>query len=128
MRKTARTLEQIAEERAIHERSKHERPSRAEMIASGDIDPEDSTTVADYIALRRAVLTMKAERERQGLSLADVSLKSGITAPALCKLENGQNPNPTVNTLSRYAKALDKRLRFSVEDAPKRVAGSSRHC
>ncbi len=116
MRKTARTLEQIAEEQAIHERSRRERPSRAEMIASGDIDPEDSTTVADWIALRRAVLAMKAERERQGLSLADVSLKSGITAPALSKLENGQNPNPTVNTLARYARALGKGIRFSIED------------
>jgi hypothetical protein len=115
MRNTTRTPEQVAEERSIRDRFK-DRPSRAQLIAAGDIDPEDSTTVADRVALRRAVLVMKAERERQGLSLADVSLKSGITAPALSKLENGQNPNPTVNTLARYARALGKGIRFSIED------------
>ncbi len=115
MRNITRTPEQVAEERSIRDRFKS-RPSRAELIASGDIDPEESTTVADWIALRRAVLAMRAERERQGLSLADVSLKSGITAPALSKLENGQNPNPTVNTLARYARALGKGIRFSIED------------
>ena len=115
MRNTTRSPEQVAEERSIRERFK-DRPSRAQLIASGDIDPEDSMAIADHIAMRRAVQAMKSERESQGLSLADVSLRSGITAPALCKLENGQNPNPTLNTLARYARALGKRVRFSIDD------------
>jgi transcriptional regulator with XRE-family HTH domain len=114
MSKFTRTPQQSAEEKAIRERFSRERPSREALIASGDIDPAESTAVADRIALRRAVLAMKAERERQGLSLADVSLKSGITAPALSKLENGRNPNPTVNTLARYARALGKEHRLSI--------------
>jgi hypothetical protein len=36
----------------------------------------------------------------------------------LSRLENGQQPNPTLNTLTRYARALGKRLALSLEDMP----------
>jgi hypothetical protein len=35
---------------------------------------------------------------------------------ALSKLETGQRPNPTVETLVRYAQAVGKHLVISVED------------
>lgn len=116
--KTGRTPEQVAEERAIRDRFDRERPTRRELIARGEIDPEDSAPARDRVALRRAILALKRERERQGLSLADVSLRVGITAPALSRLESGQATNPTVNTLARYASALGKVVHFVVEDRP----------
>ena len=53
-----------------------------------------------------AIAKLREERERQGLSLADIRLKSGIGREALCKLENDSEPNPTVRSLARYASAL----------------------
>jgi transcriptional regulator with XRE-family HTH domain len=56
------------------------------------------------------VRALKQERERQKLTLADVSDRCGIEKGALSKLENGQNPNPTFETLQRYARSLGQEL------------------
>jgi DNA-binding XRE family transcriptional regulator len=53
---------------------------------------------------------LKAARKRKGLSLSDLTDLTGMDRSALSKLETGQRPNPTVETLVRYAKAVGKRL------------------
>ena len=50
------------------------------------------------------------------MTLADVSARCGIDQPALSRLENGHTPNPTLDTLWRYAAATGKRLVLSAED------------
>jgi DNA-binding XRE family transcriptional regulator len=60
---------------------------------------------------------LKAAREEQGLSLADLTERTGMDRSALSKLETGQRPNPTVETLVRYAEAVGKRLVVSLADA-----------
>lgn len=65
--------------------------------------------------LRRVLRELKAERERQGLSLADLSAQSGIDKAALSRLENAGNVNPKLDTLVRYAQALGVELRMTVE-------------
>ena len=77
------------------------------------IDPE----------LAKALALLRAERERQGLSLSDVSERSGIDRATLSKLETGKVPNPTVSTLRALAGALNKRLSWSLIDEP---AGAGR--
>lgn len=77
------------------------------------IDPE----------LARALAALRAERQRQGLSLSDVSERSGIDRATLSKLETGKVPNPTVGTLRALARALNKRLSWLVTDEP---AGAGR--
>jgi DNA-binding XRE family transcriptional regulator len=62
------------------------------------------------------VKQLKAAREKKGLSLADVTERSGMDRSALSKLETGQRPNPTVETLVRYAEAVGKRLVVSLSD------------
>ena len=52
----------------------------------------------------------RAKRQSQGLSLSDVEQRTGIGRVALSRLENENEPNPTVTTLSRYADALAKKL------------------
>ncbi|MBY0228244.1 MAG: helix-turn-helix transcriptional regulator [Gemmataceae bacterium] len=59
---------------------------------------------------------LKAVREEKGLSLADLTERTGMDRSALSKLETGQRPNPTVETLVRYAEALGKRLVVSLVD------------
>jgi transcriptional regulator with XRE-family HTH domain len=77
------------------------------------IDPE----------LAKALCALRAERERQGLSLSDVSERSGIDRATLSKLETGKVPNPTVSTLRAVARALNKRLSWLLADES---AGSGR--
>jgi DNA-binding XRE family transcriptional regulator len=59
---------------------------------------------------------LRAAREEKGLSLADVTELTGMDRSALSKLETGQRPNPTVETLVRYAEAVGKRLVVSLTD------------
>jgi transcriptional regulator with XRE-family HTH domain len=49
--------------------------------------------------------------------VADVTERTGMDRSALSKLETGQRPNPTVDTLVRYAEAVGKRLVVSLKDA-----------
>ena len=44
------------------------------------------------------------------MSLADIGEKTGLSKSAISKLENNEDANPTVNTLSRYADALGMAL------------------
>lgn len=68
------------------------------------------------VELARAATLLRAERESQGLSLADIGEKSGISRAAICRLENLVDANPTISTLTRLADALGKRLVIAVED------------
>lgn len=61
-------------------------------------------------SLETALQLLKQERVRQGLSLSEVTERSGIDKPNLSRLENEAEANPTVATLSRYADALGKRF------------------
>jgi len=72
------------------------------------IDPE----------LAIALSALRAERERQGLSLSEVSERSGIDRATISRLETGKVPNPTVGTLRDLARALNKRLSWSLIDEP----------
>ncbi|HWB01138.1 MAG TPA: helix-turn-helix transcriptional regulator [Pirellulales bacterium] len=51
---------------------------------------------------------LKAERVRKGLTLDQLAQSTGISKPALSRLENAANPNPTMSTLLRVAEALGK--------------------
>ncbi|MEX0866427.1 MAG: helix-turn-helix transcriptional regulator [Pirellulales bacterium] len=60
--------------------------------------------------LRQVLTALRTERERQGLSLADINERTGIDRAALSRLENNQEANPTLATLERYAQAVGKHL------------------
>jgi beta-phosphoglucomutase-like phosphatase (HAD superfamily) len=67
--------------------------------------------------LEELLKQLKAAREARGLSLADVTERTGMDRSALSKLETGQRANPTVETLVRYAEAVGKRLVVTLADA-----------
>lgn len=110
--------------RAIREKFRGE-PSLRELVTSGEIDVETydrasrlhqaGPPVVDLETLTELGGALRQARESAGLSLAEATLRSGIDAPALSRLENGLNPNPTLATLSRYAEALGKRIHWSLE-------------
>jgi transcriptional regulator with XRE-family HTH domain len=53
---------------------------------------------------------LKAERVQKGLSLADMKEQTGIERSTLSRLENNAAANLTINTLSRYADAVGKKV------------------
>jgi DNA-binding XRE family transcriptional regulator len=114
-RKIDWTPEDRARHKAIREKFQRERPTMEQLLASGEyIGPIPQGT---YHELRLALHELRKVREAAGLSLADVAERSGIDKAALSRLENGVQANPTVETLARYAAALGKRLRWTLEDA-----------
>jgi transcriptional regulator with XRE-family HTH domain len=73
------------------------------------------------MALLVALAKLKQERERRGLSLAEVSERSGLDKGMLSRLENGKILNPTVTTLWRYADSLGMSLKIAAERVPTNV-------
>jgi transcriptional regulator with XRE-family HTH domain len=67
------------------------------------------------LELLQALAGLRREREGQGLSLTDLAERTGIDRATISKLENGRIPNPTVGTLRTYARALGRRLTWSLE-------------
>ena len=66
--------------------------------------------------LREAFRILKKERQAQGLSLADMQDRTGMSRSAISRLENDDSANPTIETLTRYAEALGKQLAITLTD------------
>lgn len=67
-------------------------------------------------ALADSLRLLKTEREAQGVSLSDMEQRTGIAKSNLSKLENTNEANPTIATLSLLAEALGKRLVVTLID------------
>jgi hypothetical protein len=115
-RKTERTPEEMAELRAVRESFQREQPGQDELVASGDYD--GPFRQGDIMTLLSALATLKRERERHGLILAEISDRSGLDKGMISRLENGKILNPTVNTLWKYANAVGMTVSMSAEKAP----------
>jgi DNA-binding XRE family transcriptional regulator len=88
-------------------------PGPDELDAMGEID--EPVSQAQFVALMGLVSALKARREANGLSLSDVSDRSGLTRAAISRLEGGWNNNPTLETLFRYGLALDVAVTLGYE-------------
>ena len=99
------TPEETAKYRKIREQVDSEVP---ELIA------RHHERVAALDKVDELLKQLRAAREQQGLTLADVSERTGMDRSALSKLESGNRPNPTVETLVRYADAIGMRLEVSL--------------
>jgi ribosome-binding protein aMBF1 (putative translation factor) len=113
-----------AREAEIHDREAlaEEYRQTGRIAMTGDpVDPSDD------LHFRKFVDRLRGHREALGLSLAVVSERSGIDQAALSRLENGRG-NPTVHTLSRYARAIGVRLAwdFDALNAPTTPSAASR--
>jgi len=93
---------------------------RARVATTRHLDePPLAGTVGEpsrfFTAVRAAVGKLKAARESAGLTLKDVSEKSGIAIETLSRMETGVARNPTWKTLGDYAHAVGCRLDLGVE-------------
>lgn len=72
---------------------------------------------AGVAILRDAIQQLKAERERQGLSLCELAERLRMFEADLCYLECDPACEPTLTVLVSYAEALGKKLEIGLADA-----------
>jgi transcriptional regulator with XRE-family HTH domain len=72
--------------------------------------------MSEYWELRKTFGILKALRESLGVSITEMSNRTGIDRAAISRLENGHVDNPTIETLNRYARALGKRVVVGLVD------------
>ncbi len=101
--------------KAIRQEFRHS-PTQEELEASGAY--EGPIKSGAYFLVRVLVHDLKKLRQTAGLTLAAISKHTGIDPATLSRLENGRQPNPTVDTLWRYAAAVRRRLILTHSDAP----------
>lgn len=113
-RPRVQTPEQEAAEAVIHERFQKEKPTLQSLVDSGDIG--QVFTMGEYWELCKTFAALKALREKQSLSISDLAERTGMDRAMISRLENGLIDNPTLATVTRYAKALGKRVVVSLVD------------
>jgi DNA-binding XRE family transcriptional regulator len=101
------TPEEVAKYKAVRAQVANELP---------DLIARHHERMAGLDQLQVLLVQLKIAREEQGLSLADLTERTGMDRSALSKLETGQRPNPTIETLVRYAGAVGKRLIVTLAD------------
>ena len=110
MRDQAKALDQMTQEQR----------AAVEAIRARRHTPEaDAERERSRGAIREEIppASLRAERDRQGLSLADIGERTQIDKATLSKLETGKTANPTYFTLRTYARALGKGLAWRIEEA-----------
>ena len=110
----ALSAEQRTAIEAIRERSRKERPGPDELIDRGELD--ELVPQAQYLEVRDLGARLRRVREGMGLSLTDLSERSGLTRGAISRFENGWNMNPTLETIYRLAGSLGVGLKITVDD------------
>jgi hypothetical protein len=93
------TARQRAEQ--TRQQLKH-KPAPAELLTPQELDD----AAPFYLVLRDYIRQLKEAREAAGLTLADVSARSGMAIESLSRLETGAQTNPTWKTLGAYAAAI----------------------
>jgi ribosome-binding protein aMBF1 (putative translation factor) len=102
------TAEQRAEEEAVR---RHFAANPIRRRPAGTISRQS------FAAILSLVARLKAARESQGLTLAEVAGRMGMDAPALSRLETGKTLNPTLGTLHKWAEALGRKLEIELPSA-----------
>ena len=103
-----------ARRRAAQARQKIEDERRRSQL----LTPQEKADAAPfYFVLRNYIRQLKLAREAAGLTLAQVSERSGIAIESLSRLETGATTNPTWKTLGSYASAVGCTPQLLVESA-----------
>lgn len=115
IRTARRTPEARAREAAVREEYA-DRPGLDDLLREGKVDAERLTTMGALGSLVKATAAVRRAREARGVSLTEVSRRSGLPLPALSRLESGKNPRPTFETLARYAAGVGLEIDIVVRD------------
>lgn len=111
-------MKRITRDRRLtpEEAAKYKRLREQVAAEMPDLIARHHERMASLDQLQGVFEELKRAREAKGLSLADLTERTGMDRSALSKLETGQRANPTVETLVRYAEAVGKRVVVSLTD------------
>ena len=117
-----REIERVRRDRHL---SADEAAAERELRAKIDSDLPSLREQARAAKLRtnaksmlQTVEALKAERERQGLSLKDIERRTGIEESELSRLEQQTDGDATIVALLQYAGALGKAVEVKLTDQP----------
>jgi transcriptional regulator with XRE-family HTH domain len=102
---SARTSEARAHEEQVRAHYA-DRPSIQELVGRGEVDVARIVPQRTVHALHRAFAQARRAREAAGMSLAELSRRSGLAVAKLSRLESGKSGGFTFETLARYAAAI----------------------
>jgi DNA-binding XRE family transcriptional regulator len=97
------------------EKARWEKSVAAAQAEKGEILRKGRAALAAHRTALQMLNQLKAERERRGLSLADMMRLTGMSRESISRLENDPKPNPTMLTFARYADALGLELQFTAK-------------
>jgi ribosome-binding protein aMBF1 (putative translation factor) len=120
MRSHGKSLDEMTpEQRAAMElirASRHNPEADADREQFREAIREEVPPAVPDPSLLETLAALRVERERQGLSLADVAERTQMDKATLSKLETGKVLNPTYLTIRTYARALGKQVAWRIED------------
>jgi DNA-binding Xre family transcriptional regulator len=100
---------------ATEEESKRYREILKEELAGMEANKaRGRALLAERRELGTIVAQLKSVREQLKITLTELSERTGMTVGNLSRLENMEGPNPTIETLRRYAHAIGHRIEFAV--------------
>jgi DNA-binding XRE family transcriptional regulator len=105
----------------VEEQERHQRIREHVQEELPDIEKRARQKLAEAvqhgITIQHTIALLKSERLKKGLSLADMKERTGIERSTLSRLENDAAANPTVDTLTKYAGAVGKKVLVVLADA-----------
>ena len=105
----------------VEEQERHKRIREHVQEELPDIEKRARQKLAEAvqhgITIQHTIALLKSERLKKGLSLADMKERTGIERSTLSRLENDAAANPTVDTLTKYADAVGKKVCVVFADA-----------
>jgi len=111
----------IYRQATVEEQERHKRIREQIQEELPDIQQRAKQKLAEAmqrgIAIQHTMAVLKAERMKKGLSLSDMKERTGIERSTLSRLENNAEANPTVNTLTKYADAVGKKMFVVLADS-----------
>jgi hypothetical protein len=111
-----RTPEELAEVRAVRERSQREKPTLEKILAAtGDAE---AMPLGEYLRAQELLGALRRERERQQVTLAQLADLTGCDPSVLSRLFTGRQANTTLATVGRIANALGKEVVHALRDLP----------
>jgi hypothetical protein len=81
------------------------------------IKSEGRAILLRHQTVKKLIRAVKEARLAKGLSLGEVGERSNIGKANLCRLETDLDPNPTLDTLLRYAGAVGVEINVSIGKA-----------
>jgi DNA-binding XRE family transcriptional regulator len=101
------TPEEAARFRQMREQAQAEKAEIGRQLQTEQPGPG---TWADFHELRSLVDSLRAEREKRGLTREEVARRAMLDARQIAELEEHRDLNPSLSTLTRYATAVGRHL------------------